>query len=929
MPLRAPSLHVPRLAFPALVAAWVAVAPPPPAARAADLPAPQPVRVFEEALVTLPTREDALRILAEIPDIEFLKPAGEEGVYRFVSTPEIDRRLAEMGYPVTVIVPDLEAQYAASASAGPGFGDFHTYSETEAYLDSIAAAFPAITTEKDSIGASLEGRALWAIKVSDNPDVDEDEGEILFDGVTHAREIMTVEMCLHYLNYLCSNYGVDPLATFLVDNREIWFVPIVNPDGFVYNETTNPNGGGLWRKNRRLNAGGCYGVDNNRNYSVGWGGINGSPDPCNEQYRGTAPNSEPENQVMEAFIDSRQFTVHQSFHSAAALVLLPWGYDHTVQTPDDSLLRAIGDEMARDSGYLVGQPGEVLYNAAGNAFDWSYGETTNHDKIFAYTTEISGSGFWPQTSEVPGLLAENLHAHIYMTQIAGAYLTLAGSAVSGENGNGRLDPGETADLSVSVKNLGVLSGITGVTATLATSDAYVALLEAEKSLGDFAAGETKSLVLDPFAVAVDASCPEGHEATFTVTLRSAGGYVSTETLTLTVGATPILYAQDFEAATDWTQDPSHTATTGAFVRIDPVATGFQPGDDASPPPGVFALITAQNPTGADGTDDVDGGTAATRSPVLDLSGYPAAHLSMMYFHGQRDAGGDASDLYRISLSNDGGATYPANLVAFGDASHAAVWTSLEADLESLLPLTNAMRILVQASDGTASGDIIEGGIDEVRITGSTSTNLAPGIPVAVSPTGGVTVGSSPSLVVTNATDPESDPLTYGFRVYADSLFTVVVASADGVAEGGGTTAWTVSPPLALGAYWWRAYAEDAETRGLLSDAAEFNAGTETGVASDGAAAPGAVALQPVAPNPTTGLARVSFDLPRAGRVFVAVVNVEGRVVRILEDGWRDAGRHDAIWDGRDGAGRAVASGAYLLRLEAGGVRRTERVNLVR
>ncbi len=927
MPSRSRSLSLSRRALPLVVGAVVAVVA---AAAASAAPTPEAVRVYEEALVTLPTRDDALRILREIPDIEFLKPTDEEGAYRFVSTPEIDRRLAEMGYSVTVLVPDLAAQFEASATAGPNFGVFHTYSETEAYLDSIAAAFPAITTEKFSIGSSLEGRTIWAIKVSDNPDIDEAEGEILFDGVTHAREIMTVEMCLHYLNYLCSNYGVDPLATFLVDNREVWFVPIVNPDGFVYNETTNPNGGGFWRKNRNPNGGGCVGVDNNRNYSFGWGGINGDPDPCSEQYRGTAPNSEPENQVMETFIDSRQFVVHQSFHSAAEMVLLPWGYDSAVQSPDDSLLRAIGMEMALDSGYQVGQPGEILYNASGVAFDWSYGETTNHDKIFAYTTEIGGSGFWPQTSEIAGLLAENLHAHIYLTQIAGAYLTLAGSAVTGENGNGRLDPGESADLSISVKNIGVLVGMTGATATLATSDAYVTLIEAEKALGDFAAGETKSFALDPFAVAVDASCPQGHQAAFTVTLRGAGGYLTAETLTLTVGSLPVLYAQDFESGSDWANDPSHTAAAGAWARIDPNPTGYQPGNDATPDPGVFALITAQNTS--EGVDDVDNGVSATRSPVIDLSTVAEAELDLQWTHGQRDANDDPSgDYFRIDLSTNGGATYPVSLLSRGDQTHAAGWNALSVRLDSVAALTSTMRLRVQAADGAANGDVIEAGIDEVRIVVPGSSNVAPGAPTAVSPTGGATVGATPSLVVTNATNPESDPLTYGFRVYADSLLTAVVASADGVIEGAGTTSWTVTPSLTPGLYRWRAFAEDSETRGLFSSAAEFTAGTETFVASGGAAAgaPGGVALRPVAPNPSAGLARVSFDLSRPGRVFVAVVNVEGRVVRILEDGWRDAGRHDAIWDGRDGAGREVASGSYLLRLEAGGERRTERVNLIR
>jgi hypothetical protein len=177
----------------------------------------------------------------------------------------------------------------------------------------------------------------------------------------------------------------------------------------------------------------------------------------------------------------------------------------------------------------------------------------------------------------------------------------------------------------------------------------------------------------------------------------------------------IRYAQTFEASTDWTQDPTHTALTGAFVRIDPNGTGFQPNDDASPPPGVFALVTAQN-TAGDGVDDVDIGVSATRSPIIDLSDVPVAHLSMKYFHGQRDAGGDSlGDFFRISVSNDGGATYPADLVAVGDVIHAAAWTSLEVDLETVLPLTSEMRLRVQASDGPSLGDIIEGGIDEIYI----------------------------------------------------------------------------------------------------------------------------------------------------------------------------------------------------------------------
>jgi hypothetical protein len=712
--------------------------------------------IYEEIRIEIPTSADAMRLLGEIPDIEFLIPDGPGG-YRAVSTTEVDQRIEALGFRVAVLVPDLAARYAASAGAGPNFGAYHTYSETEAFLDSISAAFPSITTDKASIGTSIQGRSIWAIKVSDNPDVDEAEPEVLFDGCTHAREVMTVEMALSYLGTLTAGYGVDPLITFLVDNREIWFVPILNPDGYVYNETTNPSGGGLWRKNRRDNGNGTFGVDLNRNYAHGWGGLGSSGTPSSETYRGTAPNSEPEVQAIENFINARRFVTHQSLHSYAGMVLLPWGYNLAVHTPDDSLLRAIGDEMASVSGYLVGQPGEILYNASGVAFDWAYVDTAGHDKIFGYTTEIGGSGFWPQQSEVAGLLAENVWSHLYLTQIAGPYLTIADAAVTAESGgtvNARLDAGESVEVTLGVKNGGVLAGIASGTATLASSDAYVSLTAAQVPLGAFAPDETHALAA-PFAFDVDAACPSGHEIAFTVTFRGDSGYVSIDNVSLVV-------------------------------------------------------------------------------------------------------------------------------------------------------------------------DTLTGG----------SGNAAPGAPIAIGPTGGATTGGAPALIVQSAIDPEGDSLAYGFRVYDDTLLTSVVAAVDGVIGAPGSTSWVVDPPLADGAYLWRAFADDGTTRGAFSAPAAFGvaSGTAVGPAPDdpNGATPGdRAALLPPRPSPTRDATRVAYDLPLGGRVFIVIVNAEGRVVRILEDGWRDAGRHESVWDGRDGHGHAAPSGTYLLRLEAGADRRTERVTLIR
>src|SRR6185503_2455375 len=108
---------------------------------------------------------------------------------------------------------------------------------------------------------------------------------------------------------LLENYNTNPEVKYLIDNLEMYFVPVVNPDGYIYNETTNPNGGGMWRKNRRDNLDGEYGVDLNRNYGYNWGYDNNGSDPntASDTYRGDTSFSEPETQNLKNFCNARQF----------------------------------------------------------------------------------------------------------------------------------------------------------------------------------------------------------------------------------------------------------------------------------------------------------------------------------------------------------------------------------------------------------------------------------------------------------------------------------------------------------------------------------------------------------------------------------------------------------------------------------------------
>jgi len=191
---------------------------------------------------------------------------------------------------------------------------------------------------------------IWAMKVSDNVEIEEDEPSIYYLSEHHAREPISLEVNMAVLNHIIDNYGTDPEITDNVDNTQIWFVPLVNPNGhkIVTDEIYT-----MWRKNICDNNGngsintGYYaedGVDPNRNYSWEWGGA--STDWTSETYQGTSAFSEPETQAVEALIDNHHFVAGISYHSYSELVLYPFGYEDGVVAPDHAALEELAIDMA-------------------------------------------------------------------------------------------------------------------------------------------------------------------------------------------------------------------------------------------------------------------------------------------------------------------------------------------------------------------------------------------------------------------------------------------------------------------------------------------------------------------------------------------------------------------------------------------------------
>lgn len=318
------------------------------------------------------------------------------------------------------------------------FDDYHSYAEIESGLRSLESSGIA---KVESIGVSVEGRQIWAIKISDEPNVDDqNEPDVLFVGLHHAREWISTEVPYYLAVNLVLNYDSDSAIKTLIDNSEIWVVPVLNPDGLEFSRQ-----GGfdpespflrqrLWRKSRVDNGDGTHGVDLNRNYGTSWGvdvepgPRDGSDDTGEHTYWGPNAFSEPETAAIRNLIlDDNNFQAVLSYHSYGQYILYPWGYK-TEQPEDFAVMDAIAREMAdqihsiHGEEYTTGQGSTTVYMTAGEFTDWVY-ETKN---IPAFTIELRpeidllniwplpGLGFELFENQILDTCEENLPAALYL-----------------------------------------------------------------------------------------------------------------------------------------------------------------------------------------------------------------------------------------------------------------------------------------------------------------------------------------------------------------------------------------------------------------------------------------------------------------------------------------------------------------------------------
>lgn len=388
------------------------------------------------------------------------------------------------------------------------YAGYFTYSEALDILDSMRLLYPSLISAKQPIGSylSIEGRPIYWVRISNNPDTAQPlKPQMLTTSVHHAREPGSLSSNIYYLWYLLENYATNPQIKKIIDNTDLYFVPVVNPDGYLRNITTDPAGGGLWRKNLRNNLDGTYGVDLNRNYGLtfAYDNIGSSPVTSSQTYRGASAFSEPETQAIRYLAQNHNFTFNLNFHTYNNALIYPWGHIPSSLTPDSSKFIAFGSYMTEYNHYRYGTCDQTLsYVSNGGSDDWMYGETTTKNKVFAFTPEVGDDeyGFYGPATNIEHDCKNNLAMNVKTAALLLPYVE-----VTGQDDNILVAP--SGYLHYNIRRLGIPDGAT-FTVTITPLDSWLSVPSTPKIYTGLTLLQEVS---DSFSYTLSASTPNGQQ----------------------------------------------------------------------------------------------------------------------------------------------------------------------------------------------------------------------------------------------------------------------------------------------------------------------------------------------------------------------------------------------------------------------------------
>lgn len=621
------------------------------------------------------------------------------------------------------------------------FSNYKQLADIYAYMDAQIAAYPDMISKAD-FGDTIQGRDIFAFTITapDEPgNLAADRPVILWNGGQHAREWVSPMTVTYIASKLLDDADSDPEVAALLSSVRFVIVNVLNPDGYLYSWSNER----YWRKNRRDNAGSSFGVDLNRNWGVAWSGDGASGNPSDDTYYGTAAFSEPETTALSNLATSYgdDLAAHIDYHTFSQLILWPLGYELGLVTPEPD--RTHFEDLSGDMSSLIESiSGEFydpiqswqLYAAAGTCSDWFYDDRG----VTSFTVELrpaSGGidGFSPPASIILPTAQENWEAAKLFAQRSTQPISLGHAPIMVFD----------ADTPTPVF-LDVTPGISDV------DPSNVTLLWRMTGSSEYTSVQMVSSGPNSFAGNLP-DVPCGGEVEYYFTAGALNGSSmdfpvggASMPLTALSQIINISFEDSMETDTGWVVgQPSDTATTGVWERVNPQSTDAQPEDDNTPGVGTLCWITDGEAGGSLGANDIDGGATTLTSPTLN-------------------AGEDAELVYWRWYSNDAGASpNQDSMLVEISTNNGSSWSTLEIVTENAgqwvekrFPVEASSEIKVRfiASD-LIDGSIVEAGVDDLRI----EAVGCPTTPADINGDGTLDFFDvSAFLTLFNAQDPQAD-----------------------------------------------------------------------------------------------------------------------------------------------------------------------------
>ena len=341
-----------------------------------------------EERIPLPQFHDQYRVLDQLGMA--IIDAQESCVKALATAEQLDRVRA-MGFSVEVLLKDYTREFEEKGyrpiGEGPAWGFYHTYTQTRDSLKALAQRHPDIC-RVESLGLSVQGRVLWGIRISGNVAVQENEPRFRIVGNIHGNEHIGCEVALYMAYVLADSYGVSARITQLVNEHEVFILPMQNPDGVTANTRTNANG-----------------VNLNRDYGYMWEGWEGSSDFF----------SQPETRLIRQDEEAHEYAMSLDYHSGAVYICMPWGYSG-VFPADETLFKRLAWGFHTFSGYDT-ITNFRWYQVCGVSHDAAYG--THGTLGLISEVWLSGGANNPPPESIEYVCRKNKEAVLYLIRKTG------------------------------------------------------------------------------------------------------------------------------------------------------------------------------------------------------------------------------------------------------------------------------------------------------------------------------------------------------------------------------------------------------------------------------------------------------------------------------------------------------------------------------